>query len=233
MKILVTKFRSPMMAWGVETMENERPTADFPLKSHVAGLLGAALGIERRDVESLSKLFGDFDYACRYDGEGSPQRLIDFHTALRFKDTQAGAKRGIHRLTFLDRADPNFMHRKRWNKIAGQSISKRHYIVDATYTVLLHLHEKHFPLEEVVDSLNSPTYVLFFGRKCCLPSRPLFDAVIEADTFLEAMAATEPSRGLVWCEEPEGAVERLMVKDVPEFNSARTYLTRAVYKHVM
>ena len=54
MDILVFRLYGPMASWGEIAVGENRHTANYPSKSALLGLLGAALGIERDDEAGSS-----------------------------------------------------------------------------------------------------------------------------------------------------------------------------------
>lgn len=78
MSTLLLRLAAPMQSWGSDSKFDTRMTEREPTKSGVIGLLGAALGIRRDDVDSLKELSA-LKFGVRVDREG--KLLHDFHTA--------------------------------------------------------------------------------------------------------------------------------------------------------
>lgn len=55
-RYLILRLAGPMQFWGLPTFEGTRPTAAFPTRSGLLGLLGACLGIRRNNKDSLQSL---------------------------------------------------------------------------------------------------------------------------------------------------------------------------------
>lgn len=76
MKTLTIKLQGPLQSYGDEATFDRRTSADYPCKSAVLGLIGAALGYQRTDLrfEELN----DLAFAVRIDQPGTP--LSEFQT---------------------------------------------------------------------------------------------------------------------------------------------------------
>ncbi len=77
-------------------------------------------------------------------------------------------------------------------------IACKHYLQDATFTVYLAHDDKAF-LEEIVNALTHPVFPVYFGRRVCIPTRPIVMGITDADiqevmktTPCQARNATEP-----------------------------------------
>lgn len=93
-RYLILRLAGPMQFWGLPTFEGTRPTAAFPTRSGLLGLLGACLGIRRNNKDSLQKLANSVRFAIRCDQkmvDSHPlkvTKIIDYHTVqMRAKTT--------------------------------------------------------------------------------------------------------------------------------------------------
>ena len=82
MSTLILRLAAPMQAWGADSKYNERRTRREPTKSGVIGLLAAALGCRRDDMETLAQLSA-LRFGVRADREGISLR--DFQMAHRWE----------------------------------------------------------------------------------------------------------------------------------------------------
>lgn len=64
---LILRLDGPMQAWGTHTFEDYRPCNSFPTRSGLLGLLGACLGIDRRDTSALNRLADSVEFTVRVD----------------------------------------------------------------------------------------------------------------------------------------------------------------------
>ncbi|MEY3760994.1 MAG: hypothetical protein RIR39_2485, partial [Pseudomonadota bacterium] len=78
MDVLVFRLYGPMASWGEIAVGESRHTANYPSKSAIIGLLGAALGIARDDEETQIQLQQGYSLAVELWTAGS--LLRDYHT---------------------------------------------------------------------------------------------------------------------------------------------------------
>lgn len=78
MSTLLLRLAGPMQSWGTDSKFDVRRTQREPSKSGVIGLIAAALGISRQDMDALLPL-ASMRFGVRVDQEGTMMR--DFHTA--------------------------------------------------------------------------------------------------------------------------------------------------------
>lgn len=78
MSTLIFRLSAPMQAWGTEPrFDKYVRTGMEPSKSGIVGLIASALGIDRRDDESLAYLTQNIHFGVRVDKEG--RVLRDYH----------------------------------------------------------------------------------------------------------------------------------------------------------
>jgi len=204
---LAIKLDGVMQAWGGHTYEDLRHSELIPTRSAVLGILAACVGIDRKDVAELESLSATIRMAVRLDSR--PQRMMDFHTVLDARKVDG---------------KPN----------QNPVVSKREYLCDAKYTVLIQsTSESYFSLELLEQAIRQPVYTPFLGRRSCLLSRPLFDAVISAIDFKQAFDLCEPIGGVIYSEErlhQDDALWRM--RDEPVYARKRQFATRSLYVHV-
>lgn len=173
---LLLRLRSGMMSFGAPTIDGNNPTYTFATRSMVTGLLANALGWDRTDSSKLDKLQSALIVATREDRSGLP--LEDYQTV------QLGqAHLAIPGWTTSGRPE----ERGGLNGL-NTHIRRRHYVEDAVYTVAVKLRKLDgIPsLEDIVEVLHRPRRPLFFGRKSCIPSEPIF-AGIQSASLLQAL----------------------------------------------
>ena len=122
-RYLILRLDGPMQAWGTHTFEDFRPSNLFPTRSGLLGLLGACLGIDRRDQTGLEQLDASVEFTVRADHAvlrpdaekltlKAAMKLPDFHTVLAARKVDGSA-----------------------NKNAV--MSRREYLFDAAFTVAI------------------------------------------------------------------------------------------------
>lgn len=145
---LVLALEGPLQSWGTQGRFGYRDTDLEPSKSGVIGLLAAAMGVPRGDDTTLAVLAG-LRMAVRVDQEG--RVLCDYHTA--GGGTYRGAPHGVFGTD-------------------STVVTTRYYLTDACFIVALSSGD-HELIGRLVLALQSPRWLLFLGRKSCVPSRPV------------------------------------------------------------
>jgi CRISPR system Cascade subunit CasD len=73
------------------------------------------------------------------------------------------------------------------------TITHREYRVDALHTVALWNRAKcPWNLDQIRAALRRPHWVLYLGRRCCLPALPLNPIIVDAENIPEAFALRPP-----------------------------------------
>ncbi len=165
--LLVLRLEGALQAWGEISKWDFRDSADLPTKSGVIGLLGSALGLERGSPE-LVMLSDAVKLAVRADRRGV--RTVDFQTVTGSPLRNAEGK----------------------PKTGGNTIISRHaYLQDACFTVFLETGD--LLRERITAALQAPKWPLYLGRKNCVPSRPVFEAVTTLYASLEDAVRRYPA----------------------------------------
>jgi CRISPR system Cascade subunit CasD len=170
---LAMRLEGPLQSWGFEDRFNRRKTGLLPTKSGIIGLCCAALGAARgsdREQEWLPRLnaLGCLIIAFPRGANDKPlmvRRMEDFHTVQNTRTADG--------------------------KIKETHITHRTYLNDANFAVLLTGDRD--TLEELAAALQDPVWGLWLGRKACIPSAPVFNALHETETdALAAIIADKP-----------------------------------------
>jgi CRISPR system Cascade subunit CasD len=141
MATLLLRLSGPLQAWGTQSDFSNRDTGREPSKSGVIGLLCAALGRPRgAPVDDLAGL----RMGVRVDREGVIRR--DYHTA--GKGGYYKVSGGVERSTLIT--------------------SDRYYLADAKF--LVGLEGDNDLLMTLQAALMRPAWLLFLGRKACIPA---------------------------------------------------------------
>ncbi|MBU0675196.1 MAG: type I-E CRISPR-associated protein Cas5/CasD [Proteobacteria bacterium] len=203
---LILKLQGGMQSWGTHSFEDYRPSAVFPTRSGIVGLLGACLGIERDDVEARSKLNASFNLTVRADKSSiNMQRITDYHTVLDARKVDGSARKDA-------------------------ILSSREYLCDACFTVVLSFCENSpYTQEEIVQALAKPSYTPVLGRRSCPLHRPLFEMVLEAENVQEVLEMISPGKGIIYSETRLPGSAPLRMRDVPMPTPVRQFATRDVY----
>lgn len=170
---LLFRLYGPLAAWGETAVGEMRPTAAWPGKSAIVGLLAAALGV-RRDEEAVhNELAASYGVAVCTESVG--ELLRDYHT------TQVPPeRRGRVYRTRRDELKSDTLH---------TILSQRDYRMDALYRVAIWYRSESPPysLERLRDALRRPVFGLYLGRKSCPPSLPLQPQLRQAESLFDAL----------------------------------------------
>lgn len=213
---LILKLHGPMQSWGEHTFEGLRPSANFPTRSGILGLLGACLGIERNDCERLQQLADsvgmavrvDERFMSRKDGSSRPLRVVkmtDYHTVKDARMDYIGLKKHETIQTW------------------------REYLYDTGFTVALWNHPNStLSLDEFEKAVKRPHFTPYLGRRSCPISRPLFQARFESQDVLKALEVIFPHVGTIYSEAMiSDRMKR--VRDVPLIHQPRQFAGRNIY----
>lgn len=162
MATLLLRLAAPLQAWGSDSKFNIRNTEREPTKSGVIGMIAAAIGIQRNDVESDKQLekLNKMRFGVRVDREG--KLLKDFHMVHEYKN----------------------------GKMDDSHLTTRYYLSDAVFLAALESDNREY-LEEIVDALKRPVYPLFLGRRSCPITLPLIIGISD-ESLVEALENAEP-----------------------------------------
>ena len=162
---LALRLQAPMLSFGNESRFNRRLTASLPSKSVVAGLLCAAKGLHRGSHEeqtflqmlaSMPMLAVAVPRRLAAGGKGwvvPAGRTVDYHTVQGTRKAAGGIK-DCH-------------------------ITLRHYLHDSAFGVFLT--GPRTVLEEAAMAVKNPVWGLWIGRKCCIPSAPVFGGIFDSE----------------------------------------------------
>ncbi|MGR9116782.1 MAG: type I-E CRISPR-associated protein Cas5/CasD [Gammaproteobacteria bacterium] len=177
MDYLVFRLYGALASWGEIAVGESRHTANYPSKSAIIGLLGAALGIKREDEVAQRQL--QQGYALAVEVFSGGQLLRDYHT------TQVPDSVG--KFTYRTRRDELVLGKER----LGTILSTREYRSDALALVAIKaLDDAPFSLAEIKQHFLRPKYHLYLGRKSCPLSAPLHPEIIEkSENYYQAFQA--------------------------------------------
>lgn len=206
---LIIRLQGVMQSWGKHSYEDYRPSELFPTRSALTGLLAACLGIERGNIQELSKLDASYRYTVRQDKRLFPiQRIFDYHTV-----GESIKATGAIRTTPIQ--------------------SYREYLYDAHFTVALSVKASgHWTLNELQAALQKPVFTPYLGRRSCPITSPLDGGVTEALDAKAALKLVSPGIGTIYSEELMSS-NRLVVRDQGRYGRVRQFDTREVFIHAL
>jgi CRISPR system Cascade subunit CasD len=186
MNTLGIVLQAPLMSFGsVAVDESVRPTARFPTKSMVVGLLANVLGYSRNEPKAIARLQSSIEIASRID-RLETDSLTDYQTAILANagsDAQSFVVESMwsSRGTLMGRGKSGF-----GGKEGGTVQIFKKYLQDGSFTVAVSSDDPAL-FGEIVEAVQRPARPVFLGRKGCLPSREIFECVVEADDVLDAL----------------------------------------------
>jgi CRISPR system Cascade subunit CasD len=217
---LILRLDGPMQAWGTHTFEDYRPSNPFPTRSGLLGLLGACLGLDRRDTTALNQLADSVEFTVRVD-----------HTARRPGSDQPVPKRAVKLPDYHTVLDARKVDGST-NKFPVQS--QREYLFDATFTVAVGATpHAAWTLAQIATALQRPRFTPVLGRRSCPLARPLLEQSepVEAIDAKAALAQFAPNGGLIYAEGGLVSEQAISLRDVPSDGRQRQFATRRVYLH--
>lgn len=165
MKAVVFQLHGPLASWGKQPAGTVRHVDNFPGRSNLLGLLGAALGIDRRDDAGIVKLGNAIRFAIKVWDTGA--FMTDFQTCATTKPGQYD--RYNSRKEFLSRTKNHTM------------ITHRDYRAGGYWQVAAIIDDdSDVSAESIQAALLEPHYPLCLGRKACVPALPLAPEIVEA-----------------------------------------------------
>jgi len=144
MAVLLLRLAGPLQSWGTQSRFSYRDTDLEPSKSGVIGLLCAAMGIPRDDIQRLAEL-ARLKMGVRIDRQGTIKK--DYHTALNVAKAGGGKPK---------ECEP----------------SDRFYLSDACFLVALQ--GELTLLQQLNNALQNPFWQLSLGRKAFVPALPVY-----------------------------------------------------------
>lgn len=172
---LVFLLSAPMASFGGYAGHERRGSGLVPLRSSVLGLLGAALGIDRKNVEGQTALRA---YSVAVQSFQRSVPLRDYHTVQTVPT--AKAKRPATRRRALARAAGD----------VNTVITIRDYRCDVLIGVAV-WGDGPWGLKDLASRLRRPEFPLYLGRKSCPLASPLNPFVTSAAGPAEALACIE------------------------------------------
>lgn len=200
--ILLIRLEGPLQAWGDAAFDTRRPTRVFPSKSALAGLFASALGYTYRDAVLTARLQASLHYAVRADRVGTV--VTDFQTA-ELATVQSGwTSWGIeHR--GIGNVIRTVQVRGRLPIQSATQILLKGYLADASFLAAVSLDVKApVTLDALASALQRPARPLFLGRRACLPSRPLLEGRVTADSLYRALSIGLEVSVPCWYEPSDG-----------------------------
>lgn len=209
--LLILCLEGLMQSWGERARWDSRDTNTFPTKSGVIGLIACAMGLERGDAV-IRELAQEVIIGVRADRAGV--LMTDFQTITGDFITAEGKRR------------------VKKGEIAT-ILSPRQYIFDAAFLVVAAGPTNR--LEHIAAALQKPKWQIYLGRKCCVPSRPVFETITQTYASVDEALHLYPlneraDSGPVFLCELEDATGSYIRRDHPLVTPSRQYQSRRINK---
>lgn len=184
MRWMHLRLRAPMAAFGGEIVDAHGVIRDLPAQSMLTGLLANALGWERSMRAKHQALQDRIVFGAVWERDIGLSRMVDYQTAQLGKNDRAWTTCGAPAGRDGGAKTYEGAH-QRW----------REYHADLRLSVALRLEPDDYSptLDELHAALDRPARPLFIGRKCCLPSSPIFGDWVEAPSAREALENIAPT----------------------------------------
>ncbi|MET9661549.1 type I-E CRISPR-associated protein Cas5/CasD [Streptomyces sp. NPDC006510] len=206
MATVLLRLSGPMQAYGTSSHWEERATHSRPTKSAVIGLIVNALGLS---ADTPLEDFISMTFAVRADRPGRQMR--DEQTAgggcfppADPRHPDPGPGYGAPRDPALTPAGTLRASRKKGSR--QPVLVTKHYLEDAAFLAGLSTEDLH--LARTIDSaLRHPARLLFLGRHCCPPARPIAHGVTshgpdQWPSHVSLLPEATDAQPAVWTEVP-------------------------------
>jgi len=144
--IMLLRLEGILQSWGTRSRWDTRDTSNLPTKSAVIGLIAGAMGVKRDDI-SIAQMGKELRMGVRVDSPGL--WIEDYQTISGEKINADGTKR------------------------KSPIVSPRRYLQDASFLVALE-GEKTI-VDKCIAALSDPVWQIYLGRKCCVPTAPIYE----------------------------------------------------------
>jgi len=177
--IVILRFAGPLMGFGSTMVDNIGTVQPYPALSSLAGFVANALGLEHAQVNEIQDLQTRLEYAVREDVQG--EIIQDYQTV------DLGLPGQSDKTAWTTRG--SLEQRRGGRKTqTGTHIRQRPYVADGVLTIALTLSNSSLiSYDRLVEALNAPARPLFFGRKPCVPTRPVFWGTVKASSCASAL----------------------------------------------
>lgn len=179
---LVLRLYGPMASWGELAVGEQRPSAAYPSRSALLGLLGAALGLRRDDDVGQTALAHGYYFGVKLLAAGLPLR--DYHTVQR-PDLPKKFSYATRRQEMRDPYKLNTI------------LTSREYRCDSFATIaVVAAPNAPYSLAELAQAIREPVFVPYLGRKSCPLALPL-DPKLDPFESLKAALDSRDAESLV------------------------------------
>jgi len=189
--VLAIPLSAPLQSWGSASKFSARRTEKFPTRSGLLSMFDAALGIQTCELQQKPEhhcvKFIVFSFS-------EPRVLSDFHTV-------GGGVTD----------NPVFQANQKPSKNAA--LTRREYLQDAKFGVIVSGEDS--VLQKIHTALRDPVYGVWFGRKSCSPTRPVFGKLLSSEEEALKYFSAEVFSNI----DGKAAEVKFQVREVPKYSA--------------
>lgn len=181
--VLALRLQGPLQSWGIDSRFDERRSGSFPSKSGLIGLVAAAMGLKKGSSSEARQLprLAALELLVVRESLPEPERLWDFHTVRNVR-----------------RAEPRNTNpdSKGSDAYKEMDVTRREYLCDCSFLAFFSGEAE--IIAEVGAALENPVFGIWLGRKCCLPSSPVFAGIYPDESSAVAAVLKVPLDERAW-----------------------------------
>jgi CRISPR system Cascade subunit CasD len=178
---ITLRIASPMASLRGAVVGNNVAAQPIPSPSMLVGLLGASLGIDRREGERLNRIQDSIEIGWLMHRE--PTIITDYQTADITSPHMTATKES-----------PMWAHdgKRLWTFVRGggdseRKVALRDITCDVDLTAVVQWTLSDPSADEVLAALRRPKMMLYIGSRWALPAHPVAGRVLEARTMKAAL----------------------------------------------
>jgi len=177
---------APLQSWGGQAYDNVRPTEMCPTRSGIVGLLAASLGLDKMRCAEIEALNESVELVVCAPFGSEPHVHKNFQTVGNVRTTLTGSDPGKTKT----------------------EMTYRYYLAGARFEVLVFEKEGgKYGLDRIAEALRRPAYMLWLGRKDCLPAEPVYGGIVEGSSVERMALVCACGFGVVYSERELEATE--------------------------
>lgn len=170
--VIILRLSSSIQGYSISSCHSNKPTVRDVPKSSVLNMIACCMGWNTKEKpkditwEEMTRL----PMNLRVEREGIIETDFQVATNVPLRNTKK-----IWNFCGEDIIDPFFPH----YGDGKTELSKKSYLSDAEFIVTLEGEKK--LVERISESLCDPVWIPYLGRSNCIPSRPIFENLIDGN----------------------------------------------------
>jgi CRISPR system Cascade subunit CasD len=187
----VATIRGPLVGDG------RMPYQPIPSSSMLVGMIGAALGIERRQHSELQRLQDGIEVAWLV--HRVPRNIVDYQTTALSRRHMAGPM-------WAHDGEGAWTERRTGGDASRTLVSERDLTCDVDLTAVVCWHIADPNAEMVLAALDIPAMPLSVGARWALPTQPVAGTIIDASSLEAAVEQVRTRSPAILCYVPIGHI---------------------------